>query len=205
MRNKEKEKNTKSSSFRRTKRNRRGFTLLEMLLAVFIFSLVMITVVALFTRFVTFQKRSRSIQRNMENSVYVMELMAKMLRTSSVVSCNNFTRSTCNAQESSIEIYDYSQNKCIRFYSQNNIIKMGSAVTPRANCSSSGVSLVSTDLANNFISNLDFRAIKTDDAASRVGKVTISLEVCSNGTCSGAENDRANLQTTVSLRDYQGG
>lgn len=197
----ENEKKILSSSFYRSRENKQGFTLLELLISVFIFSLVMIAVVSLFVRFVTFQKRSRGIQQNMEDTRYAMELMAKTLRTSSVVSCNNFTRAICNARESSIEIYDYSQNKCIRFYSQNNRIRMGSTATDRANCNS-GATMASTDLVDNFVRNLDFRATKTDTASSQVGKVTISVKVCSTTSCTGAENDQANLETTVSLRDY---
>lgn len=186
--------------------NERGFTLVELLLSIFIFSLIMLTVVALFSKFVTFQKRAQGIQRNMEDAVYAMELMAKTLRTSSVVSCDN--GGACPvppAAANSIEIFDYSQNKCIRFYRQgaNNQIRMGWTSTDLSGCDYNAIA-AGTDIqmANNYLANLDFRAIKTDGAASQVGKVTISMEICSTATCAGAENDAANMQTTVSLRDY---
>jgi hypothetical protein len=38
---------------------------------------------------------------------------------------------------------------------------------------------------------------------TKVGLVTISMEICSDPACSGSGNDRASLQTTVSLRDYE--
>lgn len=195
------EKKMLASSFRWIGEDKRGFTLLELLISVFIFSLVMVIVTSLFTRIVAFNKRSRSIQQNMEDVRFAMELMAKTVRTSSVVSCNNFNHPICNAQESSIEVYDYSQNKCIRFYLKSKRIRMDSAATDRANCRS-GVTLTGIDLVDNFVMNLDFRATKTDNASSQVGKVTISAEVCSTASCTGVENDRANLETTLSLRDY---
>jgi prepilin-type N-terminal cleavage/methylation domain-containing protein len=186
---------------KKTSTDKQGFTLIELLLAVFIFSLVMITAVFLFVRFVTFQKRATGIQQNMENARYAMELMAKTIRTSSVVSCAG--AATCPPTAESIELYDYSQNKCVRYYKQDNKIWSGSISNDRAECDSiTAYGITGTSIVNNYIDNLTFRAIKTDAAAFQVGKVTMSVEVCSTDFCSGAENDRATLQTTVSLRDY---
>lgn len=174
--------------------NKQGFTLLELLVSVFIFSLVMITVVALFTRFVTFQKRSQSIQQNMEDARYVMELMAKTLRTSSVVS----------STASSINLYDYSQDKCIiyRFNAGAKEIEGGSrspGTTGDKDSCNFGL-IAPTSMVNNSINSMALSV--TQSVPGVVGKVTISTVICSSSGCSGAENDRASLQTTVSLRDY---
>lgn len=196
IKSKKKEKIRLTEHSRLSRANRRGVTLMELLISVFIFSLVMITVVALFTRFVTFQKRSQAVQRNMEDARFAMELMAKTLRTSSVLSPAG--------NSNSIDLYDYSQQKCIKYsFSSSKINSQSASEDDKADCGTAAFSSV-TPMVGNSINNMTFSAVPSTLSPSVVGQVTISMVICSNNSaCSGTENDRAALQTTVSLRDYQ--
>ncbi|HEX7586588.1 MAG TPA: hypothetical protein VF390_03075, partial [Patescibacteria group bacterium] len=125
-----------------------------------------------------------------------------------LVSCNNFTSNTCNpaAGVQSIEIFDYSQKKCIRYHFIGGKIKSSSAaVADKASCVSGAITGAETDMVDKYIKNMAFWAIETDTAAPtpQVGKMRVFIEVCSTTGCAEAENDTAALQTSVSLRDYQ--
>lgn len=181
---------------------KKGFTLVEALVAVFVFSLVMISVVSIFSKFVVVQKRSRAVQQNMEDAKYAMELMSKTIRTSSVVSCNG--AATCPATTNKIEIYDYSQGMCIVYSFSGGKIQSGSANPATAgdknSCSFGSIAL--NPIVGNTINQMNFGVDQTV-SGTKIGKVTISMTICSDSGCGGTVNDLVNIQTTVSLRDYQ--
>lgn len=168
---------------------------MEMIVAIFVFSLVMTTVTATFVSVINSRKKVKAIQQDMEDARYAMELMAKSLRTSSVTSSDS----------ADIRIYDYSQGKCIeyKFDSASNKLQSGSG-TPTDPDDAIGTCNYGTlsNLTNGNISDVHFVAAKSVGGA-KVGKVTIALKVCYNDICSGSGGDTAMIQTTVSLRDYQ--
>lgn len=170
---------------------------MEMIVAIFVFSLVMTTVMATFTSVVTARKRTKAIQQDVEDARYAMELMAKTLRTSSVLS----------ATATDLQMFDYSQSQCTEYKYDNVAKKLGSLsgtwtnsaipnVTPA--CTFSGIS---NDMTSGFVGSANFSAISSAPAPSKkIGKVTIAMKVCYNKDCS---TDAPTIQTTVSLRDYQ--
>jgi len=168
-----------------------------MLVAIFIFSLAMITVVFIFSKIVVAQKKAKAIQQNMEDARYAMEVMAKTLRTSSISSVNS-------ANATTVDSYDYSQDRCIRYKLAVNKIQMG-FVSPgfpgdKSTCNFGNINITNTsDLINKYIGALSFNY--TQSTSSVMGKVTISMKICSDEACS-SDNDSQILQTTVSLRDY---
>lgn len=176
-----------------------GFSLMEMLVAIFIFALVMITVVFVFSKIVVAQKKARAIQQNMEDARFAMELMAKTLRTSSVASNDNVT----------IDVYNFSQDRCVRYRFENNKVRTGftSPDNPpggKDGCTNFGGTSLQ-DMTNNFINNVEFAvqesSINLNPLLSIRGYARISVEICSDPGCP-AGSDKQVLQTTVSLRDY---
>ena len=61
-----------------------GFSLIEVLAALLAFSIILITVGSIFVRMVAFQRRGFAAQKIQENSLYVLELMAREIRVSTI-------------------------------------------------------------------------------------------------------------------------
>jgi Tfp pilus assembly protein PilV len=174
-----------------------GFTLIEVMVSIFVFVLIMIGTSRIFASSISSYRNAKAIQRDLENAQYAMNLMAKTIRTSSVI----------NSSSGSIDIYDYSQGKCIRYALSGNVMKSGSSVplTPgnKNTCSFS----VSGDLTSGAsVESAIFSVTKSSKppvtANPTVGKVTISMKICANSGCSGSEKDTFQIQSSASLRDY---
>ncbi|MCX6765711.1 MAG: type II secretion system protein [Candidatus Moranbacteria bacterium] len=178
----------------------RGFTLIEVIVAMFVFVIIMTTVSGIFGRAFQGYRSAKVIQRDLEAAQYAINLIAKSLRTSSVASPIGQNLTT-----SSVRIFDYSQNKCIRYAFSGTEITLESADDPGDSapdkidwCTttslSSPASITSGTVTGNFYS--------TSSDPTIVGKVTIALKVCPVTGCDGNPRDEAKIQTSVSLRDY---
>jgi type II secretory pathway component PulJ len=66
-------------------KTRKGFSLMELLVAMFISTLIMISVVAAFASAFRAQKTARKVQRDLEDAKTAIEYMAKIIRMSSDV------------------------------------------------------------------------------------------------------------------------
>ncbi|MFA6383109.1 MAG: prepilin-type N-terminal cleavage/methylation domain-containing protein [Parcubacteria group bacterium] len=170
-------------------KNKNGFSLIEMLIATFIFSVIMVGVAGAFSRSVFGYRSGKTVQKDLEQGEYGMNLMAKTIRTSSVI----IPASSSSVQ--TIVVYDYSQSKCIAYQFDAGNHRINTASTAMAS-KSTCIGLVSAGTLSNMISNVNnanFSVVPSQSGV--VGKITISIEVTSG-------NDIARLQTTVSLRDY---
>lgn len=174
---------------------KQGFSLIETLIAVFIFSLVMTMLIQIFVGFLKNYTKSRTTQRDIENVQYAMNLMAKTIRTSDVP---NFS-----GQMTSFMVFDYSQTagNCIRYtYDLNSStisISLGTAGN-LADCSlPSTVMSNPTVFVNNVVdAEIDSEKTVTGGPSIDYGKVTISLQV--KDAMEGIA--RTPIQMTVSLR-----
>lgn len=192
---------------RRFVKNRKGFSLIEMMLAVLIFSLVMTATMSVFVSVIKVKSRAKDAQRNMEDAKYALELMSKTLRTSTIISCNNIDKDQCgNSIVNSIEVYDYSQNLCVRYLYNTGTDKLswgtrdaGASGVDGCNPAPAAVNA----LTGSFITY--WRVVAKPSDATTVGQVTITLQMCSKSgaTCAGTNVDTFTAQTTVSLRDYK--
>jgi Tfp pilus assembly protein PilV len=181
------------------KKYKKGHTFIEMIIAMFISVLIMVAVSAVFSRFLLSYRSAKGIQRDLEGAQYSMDLLAKNLRTSSVVSSGT----------NEIKFYNYSGPSCIDYKVIQNKLQMASA-TDNSNdqtdkkvwCRDLPLSNFS-DINGPTVNNLNFSVTLTSlGSTNTIGRVTISMEICSNASCSGSQNDKARIQTTVSLRDY---
>lgn len=167
----------------------RGFSLVEMLVAMFIFTLVIGATSQIFTRAFVGYREQKRLQSDIESAQFALNTMAKELRTASVF--------TSNGDRSSVEFIDYSQKLCFR-YTINTDAKTLSVQQKSAtgNDCSGGTYSTNTSIVSH-ITRGSFRIRQSDNAQKRVGKVTISLFVDSGQAAP------THLQTTVSLRDYE--
>lgn len=185
------------SNFSRNKKvlsvGRQGFSLLELLVSIFIFSLIMTIVTTIFVQVFNSRKKAKEIQVNIEDARYAMELIAKSLRMSNV-------KSGDAALTDNIVVYDYSQSSCIRYYADAGELKVGYSGDDEPGCGSSSIfdaprTMISGNL-NNF--SLKVESSDNDPAQKKIGRVTMAMTICADDTCRTKET----IQTTVSLRDY---
>ncbi len=183
-----------------------GFTLIEMIVAVGVFSVMMSVIVGAFSSGALTYRESKDFQRNLESAQYSMNTMAKHLRTSTVVS-----PSVPDADASEIAFYDYSSNRCFEYRLNANVLEARwvSAADPDDVkgsvdiCRTSGA--VGGSWAEMTSGEVDgsFRVIPSDDGSGgskRAGRVTIMLTVRRDGGTDGRLESF--MQTSVSLRDY---
>lgn len=188
-----------------------GFTFIEIIIAVFIFALMMMAVAGIFSSSIGGYQKARAVQKNLEDAQFVMNQIAKILRTSSIAD-DSFLDSIVS---DSIVVFDYSQGKCFRYTFDGNKIKFGKREAPVlageekelfekdpiAWCNSNKPN-APTPMADLNVTG-KFKITKSkpsiDNENGVLGKVTISMKVCSNVGCTA---DKADIQTSVSLRDY---
>jgi prepilin-type N-terminal cleavage/methylation domain-containing protein len=166
--------------------NTNGFSLLEMIIAIFIFSLVIVLAVSTFVNVVSVRKKTKETQQNMENARVAMSTIAKEARNNLIISAN----------ASRIIIYDDAQKLCLKYaFVSTSLHYYYQTVIDQSGCTIGTV--FSGDkimLAGNVTGKFDVIASVADDL---VGHATIMMEVQNPGS-----TDKAKMQTTVSLRVY---
>lgn len=173
----------------------RGFTLIEVMVSLFVFLLIMVALSQIFAQAFSGYKNTKAVQRDVENAQYSLNILAKELRTSTIVS----------SSQTRVKFYDYSQFMCFEYEIAGNqltVTKRAVATPtndPITDCSGGTWSAV-TPIAKPETAGgtLTGKFIVTPSSASpqSVGKVTISLVISEGPT------HTARIQTTSSLRDY---
>lgn len=183
------------------KKSYKGLTLIEVLISLFVFSLMMAATAEIFTKAFSGYRNTRATQRDVENAQYALNLISKELRTSTVVTSLTppFPRSS-----PSIKFYDHSQGRCFYYRINASALQVASASsTGPADCTTRNVGTPVT-ISTGRVSG-SFRITPSCGSVvdppectgtKRVGKVTIILDISEDNT------HRAQIQTTASLRDF---
>ena len=171
------------------KKNLRGFSLIELLIAMFIFVVSITVAISVFINIMSNRQKIREVQKDVEDSRVVLDLMAKNMRMSSGLK----GQSSIGGQKyKDVIMLNNSQGLCIRyrFASNESISSLQMAQDfPDSNgvCDFGSVAnfqnVIKGDISGFFLVN------ETSDLA--IGKATIVLTV-----------DNTNLETSVSFRDY---
>lgn len=166
----------------------KGFSLVELLVAIFIFSLMITVLTAAFSKVIIARKKTKDVQKSLEVARTAVQIMAKDMRNSTDLKPNGNT--------ATITMFSNFQEKCLgyRFYdgrlqSSFDVGNSGSETEP--NCASSGSNwkdMIPSDVSGSFI------VIRSEEGT--VGKVTINMAVGKSGS-------QQYMQTTVSFRDYE--
>ncbi len=175
-----------------------GFTLVETLIAMLLFTLVVVMISGVFMTFLKNYATTRNIQRSTESAQFAMNLMAKTIRTSQVSPQTD----PAAAGQSFIQLYDFSQGQCL-VYLYNNV---SNNIQVRYSNTASPVS----------IANCDFNSLKpaqdiTSPAVNVAGFFTIIPSVSStlgvvrivlSANKAGQTTPPLLMQTSVSLRNF---
>jgi prepilin-type N-terminal cleavage/methylation domain-containing protein len=190
--NKKTNKNIKTAS-------KKGFSLVEVLMAIFIFSLLVTMVSGSFASFFKVYLSQKKSQNDLENAQYALNLMEKTIRTS-VVKTDNMPSGNldfANIDNKRIKLFDNSQNKCIVYIFSQNAIKVstkyGAGVTSIDDCGDfTGGYSAPDDLTSADIYNVSvYGNVST---GTKAGRITVSLEV--------GQASPIYVQMTTSLRDF---
>lgn len=173
---------------------RRGFTLVEVLVAMFVFSIMMTAVSQVFASAFSGYRFTRAVERDLENAQFFINILAKELRTSSVVSAAG--------NQQFVQFFDHSQGKCFRYRIDTARLQVASAASTgvasgASPCNAMGFGSFTTISTGSVAGSFRVTPSATvGGPATVVGKVTIALDI------SESVAHHARMQTTVSLRDF---
>ncbi len=173
-------------------KNKKGFTLIEIMVSIFVFTLIMTVVSGIFAGFYSSFRISKNQQRMFEQANDAINIMTKVIRTSTVVNMAS------SGDTKDLRVFDHSQDKnpCVLYSFSNGVLKMGVGTSKNANnCKGENISAANTLLdSSGSGGNLNFRVtLPTDKSA---GKVTISFLDDSIDTLP------ISIQSTVLLRNW---
>lgn len=175
---------------KKIKLRKNGFSLIEMVVAVFVFSIISLTAVAVFANVVRTREYTRDMQKDLESSRTAIEQMAKNMRLSTGLASYN--------SNSGIYMYNTSQEKCVKYQFVGKQLESSVVEAPEPeadgsiDCESASYDLTPITEAN--ITKGKFFVTETDVASKVIGRVTIVMTI----------DDKEHLQTSVSLIDYTG-
>ena len=188
----------KNIMYHRTRQlqNARGFTLIEILVSTFVFLLVITTVSVVFSSEILAYRSAKAIQRDLENAQFAINLIAKTLRTSTIIS----------ESLSRVHVYDFSQAECIEFRFQNDAVETRATAVTNGDFTTNGCGVAPNgnwaSLTTGVVEG-EFAVLPSSETPSKViGQATISMTIYPPGGSSAPEDDKVRIQTTVSLRDY---
>ncbi len=158
-----------------------GFTLVEVMVATFVFSIIVLATSGLFTQILNNERRAFSAQKIQENGLYVLELLTREIRVSSIVNQNS---TDCSATSLTIS---HPVNGTVTYSLSNGVLRRtaGGVVTD----------LTSSDVQ---FSRLNFCILGSGTSDKATPRVTI-IGAIQNRT--GKDIVTFNLETTVSSRD----
>ena len=167
----------------------KGFSLIEILVAIFVFILVMAMLTGTFSSFLKSYSNAKKIQKDAEDAQYAMNLMAKTIRTSGLITVSSPVTAF------PLRIFDYSQSSCIEYSyvpAPSNAIGVASNLTANnpASCLLASMPTPSI-LVGNIANSPSITAVQTN--GTTLGKVTISLQVQDSAST-------IPIQMSVSLR-----
>ncbi|OGN06111.1 MAG: hypothetical protein A2750_04105 [Candidatus Yanofskybacteria bacterium RIFCSPHIGHO2_01_FULL_45_42] len=170
-----------------SKKKQLGFTLIELLTAASVFSILLVIISAVFVKLLTISKRDFAIQKVHENSLFILESMAKEIRVSKI--------KTAPGCSSSLSIV-HPTNGCIDYSLDSG--KVTKSVKPLL-CTDPAATVVLSSFDISF-SKLNFcvKGSPTNPINPEQTRVTIITTVTSNEE-TGLQPTY--LQTTVSSRD----
>lgn len=198
-----------------------GFTLIEVLVSVFVFLIVMAAVIGVFVQQTSNFTFIRVQQRNVENAQFALNFMSKTLRTSSVRGRADLGTLSEGAVTDRIFVYDFSQAECFRFRFDNAAGTLEVTSRPpdpgddfscgrssHYNSSTtalprSGPYLLTTGYVQGNFKYYGTERDVDDDPSNgnqfRIGLISMNVSVSDQ---SGSTSESVVIQSSVSLRDY---
>lgn len=169
-----------------------AFSLIELMVAIFILSLITLTAVSVFASVMRARSDAVKSANNIEAGREAIEIMAKNIRMGSHLGPAN----------SSTSIYFYSEvaAQCIRYSIAGNVLSSATAAPVGTDCTPGvatyGANLPMTRTDGAMTATGSFIVTQTNAVSNpkAIGKVTVIMLV----------DGKYTLQTTISIRNYEG-
>ena len=176
-------------------KNKSGVTLLEMMVAVAIFTVVMLSATKIFQMVIESQRSAIAAQNLQESMRYAFEVMAKEIRMAQkdvggAGQCPNVGNGKIydtNSDKDELNFKNFNDD-CVKYYLDNNRLKI--------NRDTDSGYITSDEIE---VSNLEFIVI--DDVDTVQSMVTIKMDIEAVG--SGLHKQAMKMQTTISSRYYE--
>lgn len=185
-------------------KNKKGLTLLEMIVSVALFSVTMLAATGIFKMVIDGQRDAIASQNIQENMRYAFETIAKEVRTATIsnhdceslfnppVAAANKVYNTTTNGEGDILYFKNKDGVCVAYYLSANVLMIRR-----------GVETAPTTPAKIKISNLDFQVV--DDLIGAFHSVqplvTIKMDIEAVGR--EMHEQAVEIQTTISSRYYE--
>ena len=184
---------------------KKGFTLAETLIAVFIFALLVVMISGTFSSFFKAYISERKSQKDLENAQYALNLMEKTIRTSVVYTSAGPMSPQLDfngVDTHTIRMFDDSQGKCVAYWwdAANKEMMIDNFNSTTSDITGCGFD--SSLAASNFspLTSNDIVAVSVSGIPSQTGaagQVTVALTVQDSAGLA-----PMHLQMTSSLRDF---
>ena len=165
----------------------RGFTLIEMLVAILIFSIIIGAATGVFASAIKLQRYSLTHQQLLDQTSYAMEYMSRAIRMAqkdTTGGCTGTANKNYKSTGNDIKFVTYN-NECWEFYVDGGQLKIDKNGTPYELTS------------GNFNVN-SFNVIVPGDESEKQPRVTIFMEIQGEGL---NPQPRIKIQTTISQRN----
>ena len=179
----------------RTGKKYAGFTFIELTVAIFILSLIMLTAVSVFAKVALVRKEYGKTLNDVRSGREAIQIMAKNMRVSSQLNYLNAGDSTA------IYFFSSSQARCISYRFYNNSLQMAEASPggiTLADCSGASV-----NYSNSYVPVTSGMKVTGSFNITPTNE-TSSPKVIGRGTIDMVIDDNEKMQTTVAFLDYIG-
>ncbi|MCA9365101.1 MAG: prepilin-type N-terminal cleavage/methylation domain-containing protein [Candidatus Moranbacteria bacterium] len=187
----------------------RGFSLVELLVAMFIFALLFMVLVMIYARATKAHGYARHLQDGLEQTQVAINLVSKSVRTGHVISPVG-----TNSVVDGLYIYDASAQRCIRYYFSNDSFYRSMTATgiashdmcPNITSLTETSSMLNIPVRGGFVvHDTQPRSFGSDSSVdAQMGAVEVFVSVYSSPSAlvTPSFGEPVHLQTTVSLRNY---
>ncbi|MEA3295615.1 MAG: prepilin-type N-terminal cleavage/methylation domain-containing protein [Patescibacteria group bacterium] len=172
--------------------NNKGFTLIEIMLSVALFSILIVAVLNIFHYSAKAHEKILNSQEILNQTSYIMEYMSRSIRMAQKDidgDCSGATGKTYNSGDDSIKFINY-DGFCQEFYLDGNILKQSID-------DSTGVPLISSEFKVNLIK---FEILGDEIGDNIQPRITIFLDIESDTTDIDKQT-QVKIQTSVSQRN----
>ena len=163
---------------KKRKNSQRGFTLVELIIALAVFSIVITIVIGSANSVFRGQRKAFAMQNAQESSRFILEVMAKEIRMSTINTGGGVNLTILNISNSDGQIFDYQFDN-----TNKRLLRNGQVISP----SNIGVT------GNFHVSQYVFPS----DPERKLATITMKIEVVGEG-----DDAIMNLQNTISPRGY---
>lgn len=173
---------------------KKGFTLLELLISLAVLSILMLATSSIFVKSFGSYQATKRIESNISDAQFLMNSIAKELRTSTVVA------PTSDGSTQSLKFFEYSKSECVQYRFNSGAIEVArsSSGSDFASCNNtsnlSGFTRVGIGSVTGSFYSLPSKP--ASPGPQRIGRVTVTLSIQISGS------NPVVLQSTTSLRDY---